>query len=89
MEPFDRMIQRAGQTLANLHATRSEAVLKIEDVETIRECEQSARWMGMTLKDFRWQVVVKIGIEYRLDITSEWHQLHELLRKTLDEPHAT
>jgi hypothetical protein len=81
------MIQRAATTLARLYETRSEMILKSDDVEMMRECVQSAAWMGMPADHFRRKV-----IEYSQTIVSgnaigtdiEWHALDRLFQELVD-----
>jgi hypothetical protein len=79
--PFDSMVNRAAATLARLYASRSETVLRADDVESIREAEQLAGWMGMPLQEFRRQVVERAmvsmsGIERQEDAR---RQLEDIL----------
>jgi len=88
MEPVEMVVQRAATTIAKLHPIRNETVLKFEDVETIRECWQSAGWMGVPSNEFRRQVIDYalfniLKIDNGDEITPEWHELYDLVQKML------
>ena len=55
--PLDQAIKRAVLHLANIHAARREAVLRVEPANAIRQEEDFAVTMGMSSENFRRQVV--------------------------------
>lgn len=79
--PFDNMIHGAAATLARLYTSRSETVLRADDVESVRESEQLAGWMGMPSQEFRRHVVERaaisiLGIEHQEGVRQ---QLEDIL----------
>jgi hypothetical protein len=79
--PFDNMVHGAAATLARVYASRSETILKAHDVESVRECEQLAGWMGMSSQEFRRRAVEHaaisiLGIEHQEGVRQ---QLEDIL----------
>ena len=87
MEPIETMVQRAATTLVRLYETRSETILKSDDVEMIKECVQSAGWMGMPPDQFRRTVLnysqtILSTNEIRND--AGWHALDSFFQRIVD-----
>jgi hypothetical protein len=87
MEPIETMVQRAAVTLVRLYETRSETVLKSDDVEMMRECVRSAAWMGMPSDQFRRTVIdssqtILNTNEIRND--AGWHTLDSFFQRIID-----
>jgi hypothetical protein len=81
MEPLNQAIKRAALLLANIHASRREAIPKAEPVKAIRQEEDFAVVMGMSPETFRQQVVS--GAFLRLfrtedDVSSSRSERYEL-----------
>ena len=79
--PFDNMVHGAAATLARVYASRFETILKADDVESVRECEQLAGWMGMSSQEFRRRAVEHaaisiLGIEHQEGVRQ---QLEDIL----------
>jgi hypothetical protein len=57
MQPLEQAIKRAGLLLANIQASRWEAIPRLEPAKAIREEEHFTIRMGMSSEYFRRQVV--------------------------------
>jgi hypothetical protein len=86
MGPLDQAIKRAAVLLANIHASRREAIPRIEPVKAIRDEEQFATRMGMSSECFRQQVVNHALMrtdEHGRGGATESHDLENTLLKIL------
>jgi hypothetical protein len=86
MEPVDRMIRSAAATLIRLCTDQREKVLRAEDVESIRECEQSAGWMGLSSSEFRRRVVEHVIEQHGAPSRMEAPQVGDMLRRIMGAP---
>jgi hypothetical protein len=87
MEPIEAMVQRAATTLIRLYETRSEMVLKFDDAETIRDCVQSAAWMGMPAGQFRRMVLEHsqaILSRKEVEVDADWRALDSFFQHIIE-----
>ena len=87
--PVDQAIKRAVLHLANIHAARREAVLRVEPAKAIRQEEDFVITMGMSSDDFRRQVVDRTLLRMQMgahEAGSECHELERTLLRVLGGP---
>ena len=86
--PVDQAIKRAVLHLANIHAARREAVLRVEPAKAIRQEEDFVITMGMSSDDFRRQVVDRTLLRMQMgahEAGSECHELERILERVLGD----
>ena len=84
--PVDQAIKRAVLHLANIHAARREAVLRVEPAKAIRQEEDFVITMGMSSDDFRRQVVDRTLLRMQMgahEAGSECQELESTLLRVL------
>jgi len=87
MEPIEAVVERAAPTLVRLYIIRSEMILRFDDAEAIRECVQSAAWMGMPPGQFRRKVVEHSQATLsrkEADVDTDWHALDSFFQRIVD-----
>jgi hypothetical protein len=82
-------VERTAIILMNIHAARSETILKAVDVEVIRDAQQTAGWMGSSESDFCQTVVNRAQSRiWRRDFEprAKRNELENSIRNVLGEP---